>query len=97
MLEAKGWVGVECHKHLDNPSELNFHGCGKQKKDLFVSASEGVLGEEFAGEEVAPSSFLQTSSLYIVEEELWRGYQDSSHGILTTGTLALHGCVSVVP
>lgn len=29
MLETKGWVGVECHEHLNNPSELKFHGCGR--------------------------------------------------------------------
>jgi hypothetical protein len=28
------------------------------------------VGEEFAGEGVAPSSFLQTSSPYIAQEEL---------------------------
>jgi len=55
MLEAEGRVGVECHKHLDNPSELKLHGCGRQNQDLFDSAFERVLSEEFAGEEVAPS------------------------------------------
>lgn len=47
------------------------------------------MGEEFAGEEVAPSSFPQTSSRYIVQGELQNKYQNNSHGLLTTGNLPL--------
>jgi hypothetical protein len=29
ILEAEGWVGVECQKRLNNPSEFKFHGGGR--------------------------------------------------------------------
>jgi len=40
------------------------------------------VSEKCAGEEVAPSSFLQTSSRYIVQEKLELEYQDNSRSIL---------------
>lgn len=54
------------------------------------------MSEEFAGEEMAASSVLQTFNRYIVQEELQNEHQDNSQSLLTPSTSSLHGRVSVV-